>query len=340
MLISVLAPVLVFGIIVLVHEGGHFAAAKLTGMRVDEFAIGFGPVIWSKKYGETLYSLRLIPLGGFNKIAGMEAGDAKVPRSFAGKPVWARLLVICAGSFMNILLAFAIFTGITYSLGIQSLPDRPVIGSVISDSPAERAGLTDGDILLTIDGKPVSQWTDIARELKDKANRVVPITYERAGETKAISLIPQESEGRTIVGIMAKMNRKPVSFGEAFVIGTKQSLFVTGAVFDGIVQMVTGRATEDVAGPLGIARMAGTVAEVGFLQFLLFIGIISLNLGLLNLFPIPMLDGGILFLTIAEALVGRKLPEPALYYIQMAGIAILLGLFLLGTMNDITRMMK
>ncbi len=337
---TVLAPILVFGIIVLVHEGGHFAAAKLTGMRVDEFAIGFGPVIWSKQYGETLYSIRIIPLGGFNKIAGMEPDAEALPRSFAGKPVWARLLVICAGSFMNLLLAFAIFTGITYSMGIQSLPDRPVIGSVISDSPAARAGLAAGDILLTIDGEPVSQWTDIAGKLKDKANRVVPITYERAGEEKAISLIPQESEGRTMVGIMAKMESRPVSLSEAFIIGTERSIFVTRAVFDGIVQMVTGRATEDVAGPLGIARMAGTVAGVGFLQFLLFIGIISLNLGLLNLFPIPMLDGGILFLTVAEALVGRKLPERALYYIQMVGIAILLGLFLLGTMNDITRMMK
>jgi regulator of sigma E protease len=340
MLMSILAPIVVFGIIVLVHEGGHFAAAKLTGMRVDEFAIGFGPAIWSKKVGETLYSLRLIPLGGYNKIAGMEANEADMPRSFASKPVWVRLFVISAGSLMNILLAFCIFTGITYSLGVQSYPDRPIIGSVIAGSPAERAGLTAGDILLTIDGKPVENWMDISENLKDKASRIVPVTYERAGEIKEISLIPQESEGRTVVGIMAKMDSRPISLGEAFVIGTERSLFVTRAVLEGIAQMVTGAATEDISGPIGIARMAGSVAEIGFLQFLLFIGLISLNLGLLNLFPIPLLDGGLLVLTLCEAIIRRQLPERALYYIQAIGIAILVGLFLLGTMNDMTRMMK
>ncbi len=339
MLISVLAPLVMFGIIVLVHEGGHFVCAKLTGMRVDEFAIGFGPAIWSKKRGETLYSLRLIPLGGFNKIAGMEPGTEKAPGSFASRPIWARLLVISAGSLMNILLALFLFIGVTYHLGIQSLPERPAIGSVVSGSPAEAAGLTDGDILLTIDGAKVETWTDIAKTLQGKQNRVVPITYERAGETHAASLIPQESEGRTVVGIMAKMDSRPVTFSEAVAIGIDRSIFVTVAVFDGIRQMLTG-ASDDIAGPIGIARMAGTVAEVGWVQFLLFIAIISLNLGLLNLFPIPMLDGGLLILTIAEALIGRRLPERALYYIQMTGVAILFALFLLGTANDMTRFMK
>ena len=339
MLISVLAPLVMFGIIVLVHEGGHFVCAKLTGMRVDEFAVGFGPVLWSKKCGETLYSLRLIPLGGFNKIAGMEPGTEHDPRSFSARPVWARLLVISAGSLMNILLAFFIFTGIIYHLGIQSLPERPIIGSVVSGSPAEAAGLTDGDILLTIDGVKVETWTDIAGCLRGKENRVVPVTYERAGEIHAISLIPQESEGRTVVGIMAKMDSRPVSLAEAAGLGVERSLFVTGAVFEGIRQMISG-ASEDIAGPIGIARMAGTVAEVGWMQFLLFIAIISLNLGLLNLFPIPMLDGGILLLTICEAIARRRLPERALYYIQMVGVAILLGLFLLGTSNDLTRLLK
>ena len=339
MLISILAPLVMFGIIVLVHEGGHFVCAKLTGMRVDEFAIGFGPVIWSKKRGETLYSLRLIPLGGFNKIAGMEPGTENDPGSFASRPVWARLLVISAGSLMNILLAFFIFTGIIYHLGIQSLPERPIIGSVVSGSPAEAAGLADGDILLTIDGAKVETWTDIAKTLSGKQHRVVPITYERAGETRAISLIPQENEGRTVVGIMAKMDSRPVSLIEAVSLGVERSLFVTAAVFEGIRQMLSG-ASEDIAGPIGIARMAGTVAEVGWMQFLLFIAIISLNLGLLNLFPIPMLDGGLLILTLCEAITRRRLPERALYYIQVVGVAILLGLFLLGTANDMTRLMK
>ena len=147
MIHTIVAPIIVFAVIVLVHEFGHFIMAKLTGMKVEEFAIGFGPKICSVRYGETLYSLRILPLGGFNRIMGMDNQEYTDKRAFVNRPVWQKLLVVSAGAAFNIFLAFAIFTGVIWHEGKAVFPDYPVIGEVISDTPAERAGLTPAQII-------------------------------------------------------------------------------------------------------------------------------------------------------------------------------------------------
>lgn len=340
MLTSILAPIIVFGVIVLVHEGGHFLTAKLTGMKVEEFAVGFGPKIWSKRIGETLYSLRIFPLGGFNKIMGMAPGESTDPRAFTERPVWARLLVISAGSVMNILSAFLIFAGIFLAIGVQSFPDRPEIGTVLSGSPADLAGLQAGDRILSIEGKPVEKWMDIAGRFQNKEKRIVPMEIRRGEETKSLSIIPEEMEGgRAMVGITPALDSHPVGVGEALALGADRCVFVMKMVVGGLASAVTGE-SKDVSGPIGVARMAGTVADAGMVQFFLFIAILSLNLGILNLFPIPLLDGGLFFLTLGEAIFRRKLSERVLYYIQAVGITILLGMFIFATMNDISALMK
>lgn len=340
MLMSILAPILVFGIIVLIHEGGHFITAKLTGMKVEEFAVGFGPKLWSCRRGETEYSLRLFPLGGFNKIMGMAPGESTDPRAFTERPVWARLIVICAGSFMNILSAFIIFTGLFLAIGVQSFPNTPVVGTVLPDSPAAASGVRPGDRVVRVDDVSIEQWTDLADAFAPRANRVVSLTLEREGEPRTVSIIPEANrEGRAVVGITPAMDSQPVGLGEALALGADRCLFVLNTVIVGLGAIVTGQST-DVSGPIGVARMAGTVAEVGLVQFLLFIAILSLNLGLLNLFPIPLLDGGLLFLTLGEALFRRKLPDRALYYIQAVGITILVGMFLFATFNDLSALSR
>lgn len=341
MMTSIIAPILVFAVIVLVHEGGHFVTAKLTGMRVDEFAVGFGPKLWSCRRGETEYSLRLIPLGGYNKIAGMEPGPSKDPRAFSNKPYWARLMVICAGSFMNIILAFLIFTGVIYSVGIQHFPDIPVVGEVLSDSPAARAGIEKGDRIKTIGSASIEKWMDIPGAMKDKASRVVAVTIERNGAERTLTVIPQASEeGRAVVGIMPYVESRSVSMGEAAFLGFDRCGYILKMVVYGIAGAVTGSGNADVAGPIGVARMAGDVAVVGIAPFLLFIAVLSLNLGFLNLLPVPMLDGGLFFITLVEMVTRRKLPEKALYYVQMTGLTILIALFLFATMKDITALIK
>lgn len=341
MLVSILAPIFVFAVIVLIHEGGHFITAKLTGMRVDEFAVGFGPKLGGLKKGETLYSLRAIPLGGFNRIAGMDSSDkTDDPRAFVNRPVWARLLVIAAGSISNVLLAFFIFVGAFLYAGYQTFPNLPVVGGVLAGTSAEKQGIEAGDKILSVAGKEVNTWTDIGKITKDLDTRIVPVKVSHEGEEKTLTIMMTDGEGgRPIIGISPYLEHHQVGVGEAFLMGGERCVFLLKMMVTGLADMITGHEA-DVAGPIGVARMSAQVADTGFLSFLLFIALLSLNLGFLNLLPIPLLDGGVLILTLIEGISGRELPEKALYYIQTVGVTILLGLFLFAMCNDINGLLK
>ena len=341
MLVNILAPIFVFAVIVLIHEGGHFITAKLTGMRVDEFAVGFGPKLGGLKKGETLYSLRTIPLGGFNRIAGMDSSDkTDDPRAFVNRPVWARLLVIAAGSISNVLLAFFIFVGAFLYAGYQTFPNLPVVGGVLTGTSAEKQGIEAGDKILSVAGKEVSTWTDIGKITKDLDTRIVPVKVSHEGEEKTLTIMMTDGEGgRPIIGISPYLEHHQVGVGEAFLMGGERCVFLLKMMLTGLADMITGHEA-DVAGPIGVARMSAQVADTGFLSLLLFIALLSLNLGFLNLLPIPLLDGGVLILTLIEGVSGRELPEKALYYIQTVGVTILLGLFLFAMCNDINGLLK
>lgn len=341
MLVNILAPIFVFAVIVLIHEGGHFITAKLTGMRVDEFAVGFGPKLGGLKKGETLYSLRAIPLGGFNRIAGMDSSDkTDDPRAFVNRPVWARLLVIAAGSISNVLLAFFIFVGAFLYAGYQTFPNLPVVGGVLAGTSAEKQGIETGDKILSVAGKEVNTWSDIGKITKDLDTRIVPVKVSHEGEEKTLTIMMTDGEGgRPIIGISPYLEHHQVGVGEAFLMGGERCVFLLKMMVTGLADMITGHEA-DVAGPIGVARMSAQVADTGFLSLLLFIALLSLNLGFLNLLPIPLLDGGVLILTLIEGVSGRELPKKALYYIQTVGVTILLGLFLFAMCNDINGLLK
>uniref|UniRef100_UPI0040386779 M50 family metallopeptidase n=1 Tax=Dialister succinatiphilus TaxID=487173 RepID=UPI0040386779 len=217
MLVNILAPIFVFAVIVLIHEGGHFLMAKLTGMKVEEFAVGFGPKLGGIKRGETLYSLRAIPLGGFNRIAGMDSSDKNDdPRAFVNRPVWARLLVIAAGSVFNVLLAFFIFAGAFLYAGYQTFPDLPVVGGVLSGTSAEKQGIEKGDTILTVAGRKVDTWTDIGKITKTLDTRIVPVTVSHEGEEKTLTIMMTDGDnGRPIIGISPYLEHHEVGPGEA-----------------------------------------------------------------------------------------------------------------------------
>ena len=341
MLVNILAPIFVFAVIVLIHEGGHFLMAKFTGMKVEEFAVGCGPKLGGIKRGETLYSLRAIPLGGFNRIAGMDSSDKNDdPRAFVNRPVWARLVVIAAGSVFNVLLAFFIFVFAFLYAGYQTFPDLPVVGGVLSGTSAEKQGIEKGDTILTVAGQKVDTWTDIGKITKTLDTRIVPVTVSHEGEEKTLTIMMTDGDnGRPIIGISPYLEHHEVGPGEALLMGGERCLFLLKMMVTGLVDMISGHEA-DVAGPIGVARMSAQVADTGFLSLLLFIALLSLNLGFLNLLPIPLLDGGVLILTLIEGVSGRELPEKALYYIQAVGVTILLGLFLFAMSNDIQGLMK
>lgn len=339
-MLTILATIFVFGIIVFIHEFGHFITAKASGMRVDEFAIGFGPAIAKKRKGETLYSIRAIPLGGYNKIAGMDPEEPLDDRSFLNKPVWKRFIVIAAGAVFNFLLAIVIFFMIYAVNGIQTPSMEPVVGNMMSNSPAMTAHMTVNDRIVSINGKPVNEWIDISKSLQGTANTLVPIVVNRDGVNQELTVIPEAvgNDGRAVIGINPVMNSMPLNVAEAVVQSLHTTGFVLVSMVDGIWSMITGHTNAELAGPIGVAQMAGQVAESGFANLLQFTALLSLNLGVINLLPIPALDGGHLIVLIIEGITRRRLPAKALQYIQMTGIVILLALFVYATTHDISRL--
>ncbi len=338
MLITILGAVFVFGVIVMIHELGHFLTAKACGMRVDEFAIGIGPNVIQKQKDETLYSIRLLPLGGFNKIAGMDPSEDVGERGFNNKPVWQRFIVIAAGATFNFLLAIVIYFCIFAFHGTTVPSHEPVIGDTFAGNPAAEAGIQQGDRILTINGQSIQEWKDITQSLQGHSNHVVSVTLDRKGEIISTTVIPRESGDRAVIGINPVMDVKQYGIGESAVYAVTHTGSTIMEMLQGLWNIVTGHSKGDVAGPIGVAQMAGQVAQHGFISLLLFTALLSLNLGVINLLPIPVLDGGHLVLLILEGITGRKLPEKALQYIQMTGVGLLLLVFVYSTFQDILRL--
>ena len=338
MLITILGAVFVFGVIVMIHELGHFLTAKACGMRVDEFAIGIGPNVIQKQKGETLYSIRLLPLGGFNKIAGMDPSEDVGERGFNNKAVWQRFIVIAAGATFNFLLAIVIYFCIFAFHGTTVPSHEPVIGDTFAGNPAAEAGIQQGDRILTINGQSIQEWKDITQSLQGHSNHVVSVTLDRKGEIISTTVIPRESGDRAVIGINPLMDVKQYGIGESAVYAVTHTGSTIMEMLQGLWNIVTGHSKGDVAGPIGVAQMAGQVAQHGFISLLLFTALLSLNLGVINLLPIPVLDGGHLVLLILEGITGRKLPEKALQYIQMTGVGLLLLVFVYSTFQDILRL--
>lgn len=338
MIITILAAIFVFGMIVTIHEFGHFIVAKACGMRVHEFAVGMGPVLYKKQYGETLYALRLLPLGGYNKIDGMDPEEETDERGFSNKPVWQRFLVISAGAAFNFLLAIVLFFAVFATYGTEKASQEAVIGGLTADGPAMAAHLAEGDRILSINHTPIEQWTDISKALKGHSKQVVPVVIERNGVQQEVSLIPEDNGDRVVIGILPHMTSQSYSVGEAFVSSITRTFDMIIDMFGAIGDMITGHMKADVSGPIGVAQMAGQVAHNGFKALVLFTAILSINLGVINLLPVPVLDGGHLVMLIIEGVSRRKLPAKALQYIQMTGVVLLIGLFIYSTTSDIARL--
>lgn len=339
--VTVLASVFVFGLLVLFHEFGHFIMAKYTGMRVDEFAVGFGPRIASKKYGETVYSLRCVPLGGFNDIAGMDPGENDAgERGYSEKSVPERMMVILAGPLMNFVLPVAIFFMTFMTVGISTPSSRPELGEIIPERPAALAGLQKGDRIKRIGGREINVWDDIVKAVTEGGENPVKFELVRDGKDMSVTVIPKvdKHEQRPMIGATAPLDTRMPGVFEAASMSVMKTWLIIRQMVTGLVEIFTGSSdSAELAGPIGVAQMAGTVAKIGFGALLNFAALLSLNLGIINLLPIPALDGGHFVTLIVEALRGKPLGERALHYTQMAGITVLVLIMLLATKNDIVR---
>ena len=339
-MLTVLACIFVFGILVTVHEFGHFITAKLTGMKVEEFSIGFGPKIYQQQEGETLYSLRMLPLGGYNKIAGMDPEDPEdLERGFNSKPVTSRMLVILAGSLMNFILPVLIFFGIFLAYGMEVPQNTPVLGQIVEGYPAAQSGLKEGDRVLSINGQPVSQWPDIRTRLADAGTKPVPFEIQRDKEKLTVTVTPvlNPETGKPFIGVVSSLKKVQLTPWQAAVSSVTATKNIIKNMYASLYHMVTGKTKAELSGPVGVAKMAGQVAHKGFDMLLQFTAMLSLNLAIINLLPLPALDGGHFLILLIEAVTGHKLGKTAMQNIQKVGVAMILAITIFATFKDLTR---
>jgi len=343
---TIIASIIIFGLIIFVHEFGHYLVAKLTGIRVEEFSLGMGPKVIGKKWGETLYSIRALPLGGFCKMTGETGSDEYRPvethdlRRFDQKPIWVRMSVIFAGPLMNFLLAIVLFTMIFAILGMpQDLTTK--IGSVVTNEAADSAGLKPGDRIVQINDEPVDTWRDLVAIIHTNAGNRLKLTVEREGNTFEVQVVPRlDPENNVgIIGITPdEIIWENIGIIPAIKIGLERTYEITRLTIVGLLEIITGKTSaEGIAGPVGILQLIGESARFGLIYLVNLTALISINLGLLNLLPIPALDGSRLFFLGVEALRGRPVNPAKENFVHLVGFVLLMILMVIITYRDILR---
>lgn len=344
-MISLLSFIFVIAICVVSHEYGHYLTAKLTGVQVHEFAFGMGPIVWQKPGRDgTLWSVRIFPIGGFVRLAGMDEekpGEKVIPGgAFNDKSAIRRFLILFDGAFFNIVLA-VLLTGIfLWGHGIMDLGDTR-IGELMDGYPAQSAGFEVGDRIISVDGSSVGDWREMSESIRTGAEKgPVSITIDRSGIEIGFNIeIPKDPEfGYPLLGIRPTMRTfgPAGAFGHAFYYVCEMSL----EWVKGIYLLIVNRSQVDLTGPVGIASMAGHAAKAGLWSFISFLAIINLNLGMINLFPFPALDGGRIVFILLEILTRKKVPERIENYIHFTGFVFLITLIVFITWKDIAKLFR
>jgi regulator of sigma E protease len=385
-ILPILAPLIVFGLVVFVHELGHFLAAKAVGIYAPVFSLGWGRRVWGMRRGETDYRLSLFPIGGYVRMASREdesmaafegGGDrgaldgasdekkgepgvawdaaAMVPfgpkpvpsdRWFESKPLWAKLVVMLAGVTMNFLLAILVVAGVRMSTGVPN--PAPLIGSVLPNSPAAAAGLMAGDSVVSIDAQPIREWKDLVAQVTPKASAAVAFQVIRAGAAKTLTVTPtatidtnpETGAVRTLGRIGAGSARMGIGPIDALADGVDYTKTIIVQTFQVLGGLLTGKGSpKQLGGPIMIAQASVQTAQSGGLEaVLMLLALISVNIAVLNLLPVPVLDGGQVLLAILETVRGKPLGEKAKGVIMYAGVGLVLLLLITTTFNDVARL--
>ncbi len=388
-----IAPIFVFGLVVFVHEMGHFLAAKWAGVYTPRFSIGFGPALWRYRRGETEYVIAAIPLGGYVRMASRLDGEtafleggaetpamvggnsapavaedpAPTPRDwdpdalqpfgphpvpedrwFESKPLAKRLVILLAGVTMNALLALVVCIG---AIAYYGRPFAlPVIGAVLPGKPAQLAGLAAGDSIVSVDDAAVRTWSDVVRHIAAAPGRPIALGVARASERVTLTVTPEPTDGldpttrqRRTIGVIGarsaeRVGREPVSFGTAIQEGTAETVAMGFYVVDVVRGLFARRvSTSELGGPIAIAQMSVMAARLGGDALLRLLALLSVNVAVLNLLPIPILDGGQIVINLVESAKGSALSARTREYVLRAGLACILLLFILVTFNDLKR---
>ena len=327
-LFTTIAAVLIFAILIFIHEFGHFIAAKLSGVRVNEFALGMGPKIIKFQKGETLYSVRAFPIGGFCALEG-EDEDTKDPRAFSNKPAYKRLIILAAGAFMNILLGFVLL----FSLGLGAdTVVVPEIKSVAEGGSAESVGLRENDRIIYANGKRVHIMDDFSWAISNNAydNGELNLVVKNNGEKRNVSLTPKMQDGKKVYGIMLKTEQNSVF--KTVKNSWYRTGFYSGVIVDSFVNLIKGNIPmSQISGPVGIVSEIGNAVEEtrtsgmeGFLSLISLTILLTINLGVFNLLPLPALDGGRILFVLIELVLRKPVPRDKEAIVHFIGLVLLL----------------
>lgn len=363
MIVTILVFLIILSILVLIHELGHFLVAKRFGIKVEEFGFGFPPRVWGKKIGETLYSINALPIGGFVKLYGEdEAGAGRIKpvassqkpaadlsRAFFARPIWQRALVVVAGVSMNFILAIAIITYLFTYEGIPVPSDRVLISQIVKGSPAENAGIKAGDLVEKVGNVRINNTSELILETRKHLGEKIEITLSRDGQSQIIKVIPRKNfpsdQGPMGIAISQSVALQKYPFPKSLFYGTRQALndsYLTVVGFKNVLIDIFTRLTipQGIAGPIGMAQLTGEFVRVGFPAVLSLMYILSLSLAVLNILPIPALDGGRFFFILVEALTRRKVNPKFEAMAHAAGIVLLLTFLAVVSYKDILRILS
>lgn len=329
---TIIYAIIIFCLLIFVHEFGHFIAAKACGVKVNEFSIGMGPAFFKRQKGETLYSLRIFPIGGFCAMEG-EDEDSDDERAFNRKPAWQRAIVLAAGALMNLITAVILMIIIAFWSGQATT----VIDQVLDDSPAYEAGLETGDEIIDINGSEINEWNDIIGVIGESREETASITVIRDGkeETLISSMEYDEEAGRYKIGITPVIEHNVIASVGA---GIRNTGDMTVMMYDIIKKLFTGEvSTKELSGPVGIVYAVSDTAKAGIIYVVYLAALLSLNLAIMNMLPFPALDGGRLLFLIIRKITGKRVTDEMEGKIHFIGIVLLMLLMVYVTWNDIFR---
>ncbi|MBA4391159.1 MAG: RIP metalloprotease RseP [Syntrophus sp. (in: bacteria)] len=350
-MINIIYGIVALSLLILVHELGHFLVARLANVKVLAFSLGFGKKLISFTKGETEYALSLVPLGGYVKLLGEsiddEISEEDIPRSYAHKPAWVKIAIAFTGPLFNIIFAFLLFY-IVFLSGYSVLSTK--VGSVEKDLPAYAAGIQKGDILMSVDGKPLQEFSDLMDYMGRASGGPHKFVVKRGDQLLDISITPKEMESKNIFGETVKRKVIGVAASDELVTRNEtlagaasraayQTYYLSKVTIVGIVKLIQGSiSTKNIGGPILILQAAGKQAKEGKKNLIFFVAIISINLGVVNLLPIPILDGGHILFHLIELVTRRRLSAKTIDIAQKVGMAILIFIMVFATYNDLNRL--
>ncbi len=355
MITSIVAAVIVLGLLILVHELGHFLVAKRTGVGVLKFSIGFGPKLVGRRVGGTEYVISAVPLGGFVKMVGEdpeeEVREADRQVAFQCQSIWKRMAIVLAGPGTNLLFAFVAFSLVFMVYGARVPSDAAKVGGIIDAMPAAKAGLMNGDVITAVDGAPIDKWERLSEAIRSSGGKPLTLTILRQGATITAQVTPEAKPDKNlfgetlgtayVIGIERGFDQERVGAVKAIGMGAQQTAWWIETLTVSVAKMFQGKIpAKDIGGPILIVQAAGQQARLGIEYFLHFMAVISVNLGVLNLLPIPVLDGGHLVFFAAEAIMRRPLDIRHREIAQQVGLVLLIALMAFAFYNDIARVVQ